>query len=122
MPSVTKVQRRFMSILLTTFMMLRGKANFRNLSRHSALSEKTYYRGFRKDFDFAYFNCQSISHITEKADELLAVIDCSFCEKSGKKTYGLDKFYNGKNNKSEKGLEISTLAVDHLRTLHLKNF
>lgn len=31
--------------------------------------------------------------------------------KSGKKTYGLGKFWDGKQGKAEKGLEISTLAV-----------
>jgi len=38
-------------------------------------------------------------------------MDCRFINKSGKHTYGLDKFYNGKQSKAEKGLEISTLAV-----------
>jgi hypothetical protein len=30
---------------------------------------------------------------------------------SGKHTYGLDRFYNSKPGKAEKGLEISTLAL-----------
>ncbi len=38
-------------------------------------------------------------------------MDCSFISKSGKQTYGLDKFYNSKQGKAEKGLEISTLAI-----------
>jgi hypothetical protein len=38
-------------------------------------------------------------------------MDCSFVNKSGKKTYGLSKFWDGKQGKAEKGLEISTLAV-----------
>jgi hypothetical protein len=37
-------------------MCLRGKANFRNLSRYSKVSEKTYSRGFRRQFDFVEFN------------------------------------------------------------------
>jgi hypothetical protein len=41
----------------------------------------------------------------------IAALDCSFVTKSGKKTYGLGKFWDGKQGKAEKGLEISTLAV-----------
>jgi hypothetical protein len=38
-------------------------------------------------------------------------MDCSFISKSGKQTYGLDYFYNGSASKSEKGLEISVIAI-----------
>jgi hypothetical protein len=38
-------------------------------------------------------------------------MDASFCAKSGKHTYGLDWFYNGSASRSEKGLEISVIAV-----------
>lgn len=38
-------------------------------------------------------------------------MDCSFVDKSGDKTHGLGNFWNGKQGKAEKGLEISTLAV-----------
>jgi hypothetical protein len=41
----------------------------------------------------------------------IAALDCSFVSKSGDKTYGLGKFWNSKQAKAEKGLEISTLAV-----------
>ncbi len=37
--------------------------------------------------------------------------DASFIPKSGKKTYGKDNFWNGKEGRNEKGLEISALAV-----------
>lgn len=39
------------------------------------------------------------------------MVDCSFVNKSGNKTYGLGKFWDSKQSKAEKGLEISTLAV-----------
>jgi len=38
------------------------------------------------------------------------VIDASFVPKSGKKTYGLDRFWHGSHRRTEKGLEISALA------------
>lgn len=38
-------------------------------------------------------------------------MDCSFIPKSGKKTYGIDWFYNGSASRTEKGLEISVIAI-----------
>jgi hypothetical protein len=38
------------------------------------------------------------------------VIDASFVSKSGKKTSGLDRFWNGSHSRTEKGLELSALA------------
>jgi hypothetical protein len=111
MSNIYKPQRQFIIILLTTMMCLRGKANFRNLSRYSDYNEKTYSRWFRRDFDFVEFNNISLKSISNSDNTLIAAIDCSFINKSGKHTYGLDKFYNGKQGKAEKGLEISTLAI-----------
>jgi hypothetical protein len=37
-------------------------------------------------------------------------MDTSFVPKSGKHTYGLDRFWNGSHSRAEKGLELSTLA------------
>jgi len=49
--------------------------------------------------------------ISNSENTLVVAIDCSFISKSGKQTYGLDKFSNGKQGKAEKGLEISSLAI-----------
>ena len=39
------------------------------------------------------------------------VLDASFIPKSGKKTYGLDHFWNGCQSRQEKGLEICGIAL-----------
>ena len=39
-----------------TILTLRGKVTFRNLSRYSAYSEKTYARQFAQPFGFVAFN------------------------------------------------------------------
>ena len=111
MSSVSTPQRKFMIVLLTTWMCLRGKANFRNLSRYSKVSEKTYSRGFRRQFDFVEFNRLTLAELFAGDTLLIAAMDCSFSEKSGNHTYGLDTFYNSTHNKPEKGLEISTLVL-----------
>lgn len=41
----------------------------------------------------------------------IAVSDCSYIAKSGKKTYGLDKYWSGCSGKALKGLELSALAL-----------
>jgi hypothetical protein len=111
MSNISKPQQKFIIVLLSTLMLLRGRANFRNLSRYSALCEKTYSRQFRKTFDFVEFNRLATSDTIPKSHTQIAAIDCSFINKSGNHTYGLDKFYNSKIDKSSKGLEISTISI-----------
>lgn len=41
----------------------------------------------------------------------IGAMDCSFIPKSGKATYGLDWFYNGSASRTQKGLEVSVIAV-----------
>jgi len=111
MSNVFKPQRKFISVLLTTIMLIRGNVNFRNLSRYSVLSEKTFSRQFRNPFDFAQFNRIGTEIIVPAQALMVAAMDCSFIPKSGSHTYGLAKFYNGSRSQPEKGLEISELAV-----------
>ena len=124
MSTVLKPQCTFLIVVLTTLMYLPGKANFRNLSRYSALHEKTYSRGFRRSFDFVEFNRLSLADIVARGSTLAIAIDASFIPKSGKCTYGLDCFYNGARGRAETGLEISTLAVvdiDYNTAYHLSS-
>ena len=112
MSNVTQPQIKFMLVLLPLLVCLRGRANFRNLSRYSDYHEKTFSRWYRREFNFVEFNRLSLLPLSEEAEiTLIAATDCSFIPKSGKHTEGLGKFYNGVPGKAEKGLEISTLAV-----------
>jgi hypothetical protein len=112
MSNVTQPQVKFMLVLLPLLVCLRGRANFRNLSRYSDYHEKTFSRWYRRHFDFVEFNRLSLLPLGEEAETtLIAATDCSFISKSGKHTEGLSKFYNGVQGRTEKGLEISTLAV-----------
>lgn len=56
-------------------------------------------------------NCCLISRAIAAERFQVSAIDCSFLPKSGKATYGVDRFYNGKASRAEPGLEISTIAV-----------
>ena len=111
MPGVAKPQAKFLSTLFATILALRGRVNIRNLSRYCCYSERTIYRQLRRDFDFASFNLQAMQSAINPASTLIAVQDASFIPKSGKRTYGLDRFFNGCAGRPERGLEISALAV-----------
>jgi hypothetical protein len=111
MSGVSKPQRKFLMVLFSTILLMRGKVNFRNLSRYSILCEKTFSRQFRKSFDFVTFNRLLLDEAMGSDHEKIAAIDCSYLPKSGKKTYGIDTFFDSTHNKPAKGLEISTLCV-----------
>ena len=106
-----KWQKKFLLALFPTILLMRGKVNFRNMSRYSSLCEKTYSRNFRKEFDFPKFNQLLIEEYIDPEHEKIALMDCSFSPKSGSKTFGKDNFFNSSHNKPEKGLEISALSV-----------
>jgi len=108
---ISKPQRTFLVTLFTAILTTRGKINFRNLSRFSEVSEETYSRHYAKPFEFMAFNREVIDEALGKESERIVAYDPSFITKSGKKTYGLDYFWNGCHRRSEKGLEIATLAL-----------
>ncbi len=96
-------------------MIVCGRTNFTNLSRYSNLNEKTYRRQYAKSGDFDGLNQHLIEQATEGSDEQIAAVHCSFVPKSGKKTEGLDYFFNGSHGKSERGLEWSLLSIIDLK-------
>ena len=111
--NISKPQKKFLMTLFTTILIARGKINFRNLSRYSHLCERTYTRQFDKPFRFMDFNRAIIneSRDQDQAHGRILVLDASFVPKSGKKTYGLDHFWNGCQSRREKGLEILGVAL-----------
>ena len=105
-----KPQHKFLTHLFGLLLMLPGQATFRNLSRYSPYHEKTFARWYARSFDFVALNQAAITTAIPKTHEQALVIDASCVPKSGKQTYGLDRFWNGSHSRTEKGLEISALA------------
>jgi len=116
MPGISQAQKKFMVILFSTILLVYGKVNFTNLGRYSSLSEKTYRRHFLKGFDFPEFHKYFINQALNHERTLIAVIDCSFIPKSGKKSEGKASFYNCVAGRPEEGLEISLIAVVKVET------
>jgi hypothetical protein len=115
MAGVSQPQRKFFEILFATILALRGRVNNRNLSRYCNYSERTIARQFGRSFDWPDFHQKVMNAALGSHSELVSAQDASFIPKSGKKTFGLGKFFNGCSGRAERGLEISTLAVVDVR-------
>ncbi len=116
MKMIHKPQKKFIQILFQAMLASHGKLNFRNLSRYSLVSEKTISRNYRKDFEFPELNKLLLKEMGFETQRNIAVFDPSFIKKSGKKTHGLGKFWNGSNSRAEKGLEIGCVGVVNIDT------
>lgn len=109
--AIAKPQRKFVAALLATILALRGRVNYRNLARYGQYSERTYARQFQHPFPWLEYHAKMIQSALPSTHELIAAQDASFIPKSGKQTYGVDRFYNGCASRPERGVEISALAV-----------
>ena len=111
MPGLGQPQRKFLATLFVTIVVLRGRVNFRNLSRYCAYAERTIARQFREPFDWPDFHQRVLRMALDPRSELVSAHDASFIPTSGKQTFGLGHFFNGCTSRAERGLEIATLAV-----------
>ena len=110
--TMTKPQRTFLLNLFTTILALRGKVTFRNLSRYSGLSARTYARQFGQSFDFIGFNRALIDQAIRADGPRLVVFDPCFIPKAGKHTPELAYFWNGSQRIwQNRRLKMSTLLI-----------
>jgi Transposase DDE domain len=100
----------FFSEMFETLVAMRGRVNFTNLSRYSRYNESTFRRRFGQHFDWLSLNNVIIGSFGDPVTQI-AAIDCSFIKKSGDSTFGLDQYWSGSTGHTEKGLEISALAI-----------
>ncbi len=96
---------------MTTLFVVCGKVNYSNLSRYSDYTERTYRRYFDRGIGFEWLNQRLIEQACTATGSQIVVVDCTFAEKSGDQTYGLDWFYNGKTQRAERGLELSVVGI-----------
>jgi hypothetical protein len=111
MTKIYKPQQKFITSLLSTILSMGGRMNFRNMARYANYDEKTFSRNFEKEFDYFRFNCLALGRIISNIKRLAIGYDPFFIEKSGKKTYGKEKFWNGSSGKAEMGLEGNGFAL-----------
>ena len=109
--AIPKPQRKFLLTLFTTILTLWGKVTFRNLSRYSGLSARTYARQFSQSFDFIGLNRALIDRAIRAGGARLIAFDPSFIAKAGKHTPGRAYFWNGAHRRAEKDLEVSAFSI-----------
>ena len=108
---IRKSRRGFLTVLFLTVFALRGRLTFTNMARFSPLHEHTFRRHFARPFDWVAFNQAVIDLAAIKQQPRIGVFDCSFIAKSGKHTYGLDRFWSSCHDRPKRGLEISLLGM-----------
>ena len=108
---VSRPTQKFVQEVLVTWMTVRGRFNFANLSRYSVWHERTLRRGFARGFSWGEFNQRLLTILIPVQHEVIAALDASFVKKSGKHTAGLGLFFNGCAGRVEKGLELSLLSL-----------
>src|SRR4029453_11120177 len=111
MPAVGPPQRKFLVMLFSTILALRGRVNFRNLHRYCDYSERTIARQFRRSFAWPDFHQRVITTALNPQAEVSSAQDAPFIPNRGKQTCARGQFFNGCAGRSERGLEISPLAV-----------
>jgi hypothetical protein len=100
--------KKFVVHILELWLSMNCRYVFTNMQRWGGRAEKSYRRMFEKFFDWFSFNFQLVKQYGE--GEIIAVFDPCFIKKSGKGTYGLDKFWSGTAAKALKGLEVGCLC------------
>ena len=106
---LTKPQSKFLSWLFEIRLILPVRYNFLNLSRYGGYSEKAIRTQMSKKLPFLAMFHQLLEGLCKK--ECIAAFDPTFISKSGKRTYGLAKYWSGTAQQVKKGLEAGCLAV-----------
>jgi hypothetical protein len=96
---------------LLSLLTFAGRATRTNLARYGAPSPRTQARWVDGRIDFPTLTLAALEQEGILRHPLLLVLDASFLSKSGKKTYGKGRFWNGCHSQVEGGLEISTLGL-----------
>jgi hypothetical protein len=88
MPTVSKPQAQFLETLFAAILALRGRVNFRNLSRYCDYCERTIARQFRRCFDWPDFHQRVITVALDPGSEVISAQDASFIPKVANRRSG----------------------------------
>ena len=105
---VSKPTRNFIVHILCLWLSMNCRYVFTNMQRWGTRVEKSYREMFKKFFDWFSFNYELIKQYADK--EIICVFDPAFIKKSGKRTFGIGKFWSGVACKALKGLEVGCLC------------
>lgn len=107
-------QSRFLSVLMPLWQAIPGRINALNFSRYSGLHEQTLRRWMHRALPWNALHwglVELILRLRVVGSGFVLCMDASFVPKSGTKTEGIGFFWNGCASRSDKGLELSCLAL-----------
>jgi hypothetical protein len=105
---VSRPVAKFVLHILELWLSMNCRYVFTSMQRWGTRAEKSYRQMFSKLFDWFSFNYELVRSYGGR--EVICVFDPSFLKKSGKKTYGVGKFWSGTAARALKGLEVSCLC------------
>jgi len=104
-----EARKRFILTILLSFLSIKGRINFLQLSRFSNYCEQYFRINFENKFNFQRFNLTLILGLNLK--ECIVAFDPSYIPKSGKKTFGIGRYWSGCAKQTKLGLDICGFAV-----------
>lgn len=113
-PIIEKKKQKQLTIIIEALLSMRGRMTMSGLSRWSNRggSYRTITRFFSSKIDWANINWFLIrEHLVAKEKVYLMAGDEVIVSKSGKKSYGLDRFYSSIINKPIKSLAFLNLSL-----------
>lgn len=119
--NINKPQRDFFIEIMFLFLGIKGRLNFLQFARFGSHSEQRYRQQFEKQHKFLDFNKEIV--LKHASSSCVLAFDPSYIGKSGKKTFGVDKFWSGVASQAKFGLEISGIAaidIENNTAFHLQ--
>ena len=110
LPQTKKPQRKFIVHLLGLLLMLPWPCHVSQPQPLQCVSRAVPSRGGTTDTFDSRTQQGAITQVMAPEHQQALVIDASFIPKSGTHTYGLERFWNSRQRRSEKGLEVSAIA------------
>jgi hypothetical protein len=107
--NLKQARKQFIIILLMSYLSIKGKINFLQLSRFSRYCEQYFRIHFENIFAFQDFNLSLIG--MQKIKESIIAFDPSYIPKSGKATFGVNRYWSGCAKQTKWGLDICGFAV-----------
>jgi len=102
-------RKQFILNVFLCFLSIKGRINFLQLSRFSKYCEQYFRINFENKFNFQDFNRRLILNLNIK--ECITAFDPCYIAKSGKYTFGLNKYWSGCAKQAKWGLDICGFAV-----------
>jgi hypothetical protein len=109
MPEIKGYQKKFLAPIILLFMGIRGKINFKQMSRYGAYNETSYHTHFEASFDHASFNKKLVS--AHGSGHYILAFDPTYLPKSGKHTPDIGQFWSGCAGSMKRGIEIGVFSL-----------